>query len=198
MDEARPGWRTVCLGLPKGGRGGRMGDVHLGSYVRAVYPHLEGAVASRGSTRARPVKEKMVLMYTIISAFALYFGSFLLICSIWEANLRMIAASLYLAFATVVAYTRYMTRTGLGIQQGDAMTDVCLSVCFYPLVLLQCEEECALGTIGGAPAQEKAKERRRRERARERAASAPLSGRRRLSAPFPRDARAQRCVPPPA
>ena len=102
-------------------------------------------------------KEKMVLMYTIISAFALYFGSFLLICSIWEANLRMLAATLYLAFATVVSYTRYMTRTGLGIQQGDAMTDVCLSVLFYPLVLLQCEDECALGTIGGAPAQEKVK-----------------------------------------
>ena len=102
-------------------------------------------------------KEKMVLMYTIISAVALYFGSFLLICSIWEANLRMIAASLYLAFATVVAYTRYMTRTGLGIQQGDAMTDVCTSVLFYPLALLQCEEECALGTIGGAALQEKAK-----------------------------------------
>ena len=119
-----------------------------------VLSQVEGSTGKGSDVMS---KEKMVLMYTILSAIALYFGSFLLICSIWEANLRMIAASLYLAFATVVSYTRYMTRTGLGIQQGDAMTDVCLSVLFYPLVLLQCEEECALGTIGGAPPQEKIK-----------------------------------------
>jgi len=119
-----------------------------------VLSQVEGSTGKGSDVMS---KEKMVLMYTILSAIALYFGSFLLICSIWEANLRMIAASLYLAFATVVAYTRYMTRTGLGIQQGDAMTDVCTSVLFYPLALLQCEEECALGTIGGAALQEKAK-----------------------------------------
>ena len=99
----------------------------------------------------------MVVLYTALSAIFIYFGSILLIFSMWEANLRMIAATLYLAFATVVAYTRYMTRTGLGIQFGDALTDVCLSVLFYPLVLAQCERECALGTIGGAPPQEKVK-----------------------------------------
>ena len=119
-----------------------------------VLSQVEGSTGKGSDVMS---KEKMVLMYTILSAIALYFGSFLLICSIWEANLRMIAASLYLAFATVVAYTRYMTRTGLGIEQGDAMTDVCTSVLFYPLALLQCEEECALGTIGGAALQEKAK-----------------------------------------
>lgn len=112
-----------------------------------------------GSTGAEAIlsKEKMVLMYTGLSAVCIYFGSILLIFSMWEANLRMLAASLYLAFATVVAYTRYMTRTGLGIETGDALTDVCISVLFYPLVLAQCERECALGTIGGAPPQEKAK-----------------------------------------
>merc|ERR1719443_662781 len=73
-------------------------------------------------------KEKMVVLYTALSAIFIYFGSILLIFSMWEANLRMIAATLYLAFATVVSYTRYMTRTGLGIQFGDALTDVCLSV----------------------------------------------------------------------
>ena len=119
-----------------------------------VLSQVEGSTGKGSDVMS---KEKMVLMYTILSAIALYFGSFLLICSIWEANLRMIAASLYLAFATVVAYTRYMTRTGLGIQFGDALTDVCLSVLFYPLVLAQCERECALGTIGGAALQEKAK-----------------------------------------
>ena len=102
-------------------------------------------------------KEKMVVLYTALSAIFIYFGSILLIFSQWEANLRMLAATLYLAFATVVSYTRYMTRTGLGIQFGDALTDVCLSVLFYPLVLAQCERECALGTIGGAPPQEKIK-----------------------------------------
>ena len=210
MDEARPGWRTICLSnLDAGGIaggvtlgaiiGGIVGasvgsttatvGAKVGSAIGLAIGFPAGAVMSKSKAGenignvfvaifAPPItiwkvlsqvegstgkgsdvlsKEKMVLMYTIISAFALYFGSFLLICSIWEANLRMIAATLYLAFATVVSYTRYMTRTGLGIQQGDAMTDVCISVCFYPLALLQCEEECALGTIGGAPAQEKAK-----------------------------------------
>ena len=119
-----------------------------------VLSQVEGSTGKGSDVMS---KEKMVLMYTILSAIALYFGSFLLICSIWEANLRMIAASLYLAFATVVAYTRYMTRMGLGIETGDALTDVCISVLFYPLVLAQCERECALGTIGGAALQEKAK-----------------------------------------
>jgi hypothetical protein len=112
-----------------------------------------------GSTGAEAIlsKEKMVLLYTGLSAVCIYFASILLIFSTWEANLRMIAASLYLAFACVVSYTRYMTRTGLGIETGDALTDVCISVLFYPLVLAQCERECELGTIGGAPPQEKAK-----------------------------------------
>merc|ERR1711939_1056094 len=199
MDEARPGWRTICLSnLDAGGIaggvtlgaiiGGIVGasvgsttatvGAKVGSAIGLAIGFPAGAVMSKSKAGenignvfvaifAPPItiwkvlsqvegstgkgsdvlsKEKMVLMYTIISAFALYFGSF-----------RMIAATLYLAFATVVSYTRYMTRTGLGIQQGDALTDVCLSVLFYPLVLAQCERECALGTIGGAPAQAKVK-----------------------------------------
>ena len=140
-------------------------------------------------------KEKMVLMYTIISAFALYFGSFLLIFSMWEANLRMIAATLYLAFATVVSYTRYMTRTGLGIQQGDAMTDVCLSVLFYPLVLAQCGK-CAPARSAARPRRRprcRARARARARRGRRRASERPSAG----SARLPRGARARASTPCP-
>ena len=160
LDENRPSWRTVCLGLPKADD---VGDWVWKTVLATVAPFisiwkvLSQVESSTGGADPIMSKEKMVLLYTALSAIFIYFGSILLIFSMWEANLRMIAASLYLAFATVVAYTRYMTRTGLGIKFGDAMTDVCLSVLFYPLVLAQCERECALGTIGGAPPQEKAK-----------------------------------------
>ena len=160
LDENRPGWRTVCLGLPKADE---VGEWIQSIVIAAVAPFIPiWKVLSQvesSTSGADPImsKEKMVVLYTALSAIFIYFGSILLIFSMWEANLRMIAASLYLAFACVVAYTRYMTRTGLGIQFGDALTDVCLSVLFYPLVLAQCERECALGTIGGAPPQEKIK-----------------------------------------
>ena len=160
LDEARPSWRTVCLGLPKADE---VGDWVWKTFLATVAPFisiwkvLSQVEGSTGKASDILSKEKMVLMYTVLSAVFLYFGSLLLIFSTWEANLRMIAASLYLAFACVVSYTRYMTRTGLGIETGDALTDVCISVLFYPLVLAQCERECELGTIGGAPPQEKAK-----------------------------------------
>ena len=159
LDENRPSWRTVCLGLPKADEVGEWVKSMIIGAVAPFVPIWKVLSQVEGSTGAEAIlsKEKMVLMYTGLSAVCIYFGSILLIFSMWEANLRMIAATLYLAFATVVAYTRYMTRTGLGIQFGDALTDVCLSVLFYPLVLAQCERECALGTIGGAPPQEKAK-----------------------------------------
>ena len=160
LDEARPSWRTVCLGLPKADEVGEwVRTTVLATFAPfiSIWKVLSQVEGSTGKASDILSKEKMVLMYTVLSAVFLYFGSLLLIFSTWEANLRMIAASLYLAFATVVAYTRYMTRTGLGIQFGDALTDVCLSVLFYPLVLAQCERECALGSIGGAPPQEKAK-----------------------------------------
>ena len=155
----------LAIGFPAGAvmskskAGENIGNVFVAIFAPpiTIWKVLSQVEGSTGKGSDVLSKEKMVLMYTVLSAIALYFGSFLLICSIWEANLRMIAASLYLAFATVVAYTRYMTRTGLGIQFGDALTDVCLSVLFYPLVLAQCERECALGTIGGAPPQEKVK-----------------------------------------
>ena len=102
-------------------------------------------------------KEKTTLLWTVLSGVFFYGAILLLIGAPWEANLRMIAGAFYLAFASIVAYTRYMTRTGIGIKTGDAMTDCCIAVCFYPLALAQCERECALGTIGGAPPQEKAK-----------------------------------------
>ena len=159
LDENRASWRTVCLGLPKADE---VGEWVKSMIIGAVAPFISiWKVLSQveGSTGAEAIlsKEKMVLLYTGLSAVCIYFASILLIFSMWEANLRMIAASLYLAFACVVAYTRYMTRTGLGIKFGDALTDVCLSVLFYPLVLAQCERECALGTIGGAPPQAKIK-----------------------------------------
>ncbi|CAH0373483.1 unnamed protein product [Pelagomonas calceolata] len=160
LDENRPGWRTVCLGLPKADE---VGEWIQSIVIAAVAPFIPiWKVLSQvesSTSGADPImsKEKMVVLYTALSAIFIYFGSILLIFSQWEANLRMLAATLYLAFATVVSYTRYMTRTGLGIQFGDALTDVCLSVLFYPLVLAQCERECALGTIGGAPPQQKIK-----------------------------------------
>jgi hypothetical protein len=160
LDENRPSWRTVCLGLPKADEVGEWVKSMIIGAVAPFVPIWKVLTQVEGSTSGAEAilsKEKMVLLYTGISAVCIYFASILLIFSTWEANLRMIAASLYLAFACVVAYTRYMTRTGLGIQFGDALTDVCLSVLFYPLVLAQCERECALGTIGGAPPQEKAK-----------------------------------------
>ena len=160
LDENRPSWRTVCLGLPKADEVGEWVMSILVAIFAPFIPIWKVLSQVESSTSgADPImsKEKMVVLYTALSAIFIYFGSILLIFSMWEANLRMIAATLYLAFATVVAYTRYMTRTGLGIQFGDALTDVCLSVLFYPLVLAQCERECALGTIGGAPPQEKAK-----------------------------------------
>ena len=160
LDEARPSWRTVCLGLPKADEVGEWVRTTVLATVAPFISIWKVLTQVEGSTSgADPIlsKEKSTLLWTVLSGIFFYGAILLLIGAPWEANLRMIAGTFYLAFASLVAYTRYMTRTGLGIQQGDAMTDVCLSVLFYPLVLLQCEEECALGTIGGAPPQEKIK-----------------------------------------
>jgi len=152
LDENRPAFRTTLLELPQADKVGEwVKSVAIAAFapfvpIRNVLSQVEGLTGKASDVLS---KDKMVLMYTGLSAVCIYFGAILLIFSMWEANLRMVAAALYLAFATIVSYTRYMTRTGLGIQFGDALTDVCLSVLFYPLVLAQCEEECIIGTVSG-------------------------------------------------
>ena len=47
-----------------------------------------------------------------------------------------------------MAYARYCTRTFLGIEHGDGLTDACIGVCFYPLALVQHEKELALAAQG--------------------------------------------------
>ena len=56
-------------------------------------------------------------------------------------RLRFIAAAWYLAFAAIVAYTRYRVRHHRGILHGDVLTDMCIAVLFYPLALVQHEKE---------------------------------------------------------
>jgi choline-glycine betaine transporter len=152
LDENRPAFRTTLLALPQADKVGEwVKSVAIAAVapfvpIRNVLSQVEGSTGKASDVLS---KDKMVLFYTGLSAVFIYFGSILLIFSMWEANLRMVAGALYLAFATIVAYTRYMTRTGLGIQFGDALTDVCVSVLFYPLVLAQCEEECNIGTVSG-------------------------------------------------
>ena len=86
-------------------------------------------------------------MYAVVSALSLYLGGFLLLLAPVEANLRMIAASCYLLFASIVGYCRYSTRTKLGIQRGDPVTDFLSALWFFPLCLAQLELEVELGPI---------------------------------------------------
>ena len=58
-----------------------------------------------------------------------------------QANLRFIAAAWYMAFAAIVAYTRYRVRRHRQILHGDVLTDMCIAVLFYPLALVQHEKE---------------------------------------------------------
>ena len=160
LDENRTDFRTVCLGIPKADEVGEWVRTCATATVAPFISIWKVLTQVEGSTSgADPIlsKEKMTLLWTVLSGIFFYGAILLLIGAPWEANLRMIAGTFYLAFASLVAYTRYMTRTGLGIKTGDAMTDCCIAVCFYPLALAQCERECALGTIGGAPPQEKIK-----------------------------------------
>ena len=46
-----------------------------------------------------------------------------------------------MAFAAIVAYTRYRVRHHRGILHGDVLTDMCIAVLFYPLALVQHEKE---------------------------------------------------------
>ena len=47
----------------------------------------------------------------------------------------------YMAFAAIVAYTRYRVRRHRQILHGDVLTDMCIAVLFYPLALAQHEKE---------------------------------------------------------
>ena len=46
-----------------------------------------------------------------------------------------------MAFAAIVAYTRYRVRHHRQILHGDVLTDMCIAVLFYPLALVQHEKE---------------------------------------------------------
>ena len=164
LDENRQNWRAPpVLGLPKADEVGEWVRTLLTATVAPFVSIWKVLTQVEGSTSgAEPImsKEKTTLLWTVLSGVFFYGAILLLIGAPWEANLRMISGAFYLAFASIVAYTRYMTRTGLGIKTGDAMTDCCIAVLFYPLALAQCEKECELGTVGGAAphlGQEKAK-----------------------------------------
>ena len=87
------------------------------------------------------------LLLALVSCLALYLGGLFLLLAPVEANLRMAAAACYLLFASIVAYCRYATRAALGVEVGDPVTDCCVAVLAYPLVLLQCEREVDLGPV---------------------------------------------------
>ena len=79
--------------------------------------------------------------YAILSFVTFYFAVTLLAMCPIEANLRFISAAWYLAFAAIVAYTRYRVRHHRRILHGDVLTDMCIAVLFYPLALVQHEKE---------------------------------------------------------
>ena len=79
--------------------------------------------------------------YAILSFVTFYFAVTLLAMCPIEANLRFIAAAWYMAFAAIVAYTRYRVRRHRQILHGDVLTDMCIAVLFYPLALVQHEKE---------------------------------------------------------
>ena len=79
--------------------------------------------------------------YATLGFVTFYFAvTMLAMCPI-EANLRFIAAAWYMAFAAIVAYTRYRVRRHRQILHGDVLTDMCIAVLFYPLALVQHEKE---------------------------------------------------------
>ena len=79
--------------------------------------------------------------YAILSFVTFYFAVTLLAMCPIEANLRFISAAWYMAFAAIVAYTRYRVRRHRQILHGDVLTDACIAVLFYPLALVQHEKE---------------------------------------------------------
>ena len=79
--------------------------------------------------------------YATLGFVTFYFAVTLLAMCPIEANLRFISAAWYLAFAAIVAYTRYRVRRHRQILHGDVLTDMCIAVLFYPLALVQHEKE---------------------------------------------------------
>ena len=79
--------------------------------------------------------------YATLGFVTFYFAVTLLAMCPIEANLRFIAAAWYMAFAAIVAYTRYRVRRHRQILHGDVLTDMCIAVLFYPLALVQHEKE---------------------------------------------------------
>ena len=124
LDEARPSFRTQVLDIPTKDQLMKL-PIHIAAPFVTIWKaltQLEPEAKEEDGGAPLP-KSKRVLVYTVMAGVTFYFALVLLILSPMEQNLRMIAAAFYLAFATVVAYTRYATRTQLGIQTGDLMTD---------------------------------------------------------------------------
>lgn len=85
---------------------------------------------------------------TALSAgLVFYFGVVLLCMAKIEANLRMIAAVMYLGFCIFVCMARFQTRAAINCVKGDIFTDYLAAVLLYPMVLAQCDFELSIGPI---------------------------------------------------
>lgn len=130
LDEDRKNFASTVV--PN--RPAPLGDVAL---------FLRNAVCPVVAVRAVLAKigDSLATFYSGLLFCLFYFAVTLLAMAPMEANLRMIAGSFYLAAMAVVTYSRQQTRKHLKIEHGDILTDACISVLFYPLVLTQLEKE---------------------------------------------------------
>ena len=131
LDERRKNFATTCL------------PTSLSEVCRDVPRLVEAALLP-----FLPIKRILTFTmapaascYAILSFVTFYFAVTLLAMCPIEANLRFIAAAWYMAFAAIVAYTRYRVRRHRQILHGDVLTDMCIAVLFYPLALVQHEKE---------------------------------------------------------
>jgi choline-glycine betaine transporter len=148
IDEERRNFRTQCVPGTMSGFMTFVGD--LPKIAEAVF--LPWLPVGR-NLRACGVANANV--YSALSGLIFYFAIVLLAMCPIEANLRMISGAWYLAFATIVAYTRYATRQFLKIQHGDLLTDMCIATLFYPLALVQHDKELAMPYADEGPDDEK-------------------------------------------
>ncbi|KAJ8600303.1 hypothetical protein CTAYLR_000720 [Chrysophaeum taylorii] len=107
----------------------------------AIKRVMTKTAATRGETCPR---------FPVVASFCVFLAAivFLALTPI-EANLRMVSATCYLAFAVFVTMARWETRVSVKCERGDVCTDYIAALILYPLVLAHCEAELDSGPIIG-------------------------------------------------
>ncbi|KAJ1459241.1 BCCT family transporter-domain-containing protein [Pelagophyceae sp. CCMP2097] len=140
LDEDRPDFRTTILSISSIFSGEfRSTPCEIFEYVFMPFMSVKKAWAR--------IHKESANLYMVGSFLTFATTVTFLSMSRIEANLRMVSAAFYLAFACIVAAARNSTRQHLAVQKGDALSDVCIAILFYPLALAHMDRELKMGVV---------------------------------------------------